>query len=168
MWKWREEEMLGGIKHRFYSLWSSFISLPKDLILKVLLRDTWLACNERIYLIVFVLCRWSVCQREISSLTLSDIWLTGSRNLDQLKTVRTHSRLTSVGSKYHFMSSSGLKFGIFLNVQIWNIIERCSSQQTKFNCIIILENVVLVLFNFIASHSEMFLLFRVEAEQTCT
>lgn len=32
--------MLGGIKHRFYSLRSSFISLPKDLILKVLLRET--------------------------------------------------------------------------------------------------------------------------------
>lgn len=41
----QDVKMTGGgdvrwIKHRFYSLRCSFISLPKDLILKVLLRDT--------------------------------------------------------------------------------------------------------------------------------
>lgn len=83
-----------------------------------------LAPSWSVWLCVCVFCRWSVCQREISSLTLSDIWQTGSRNLDQLKTVGTSTCVTAVAVKNVVVSSSLSVFGVsfvFTTLkQIWS------------------------------------------------
>lgn len=69
------------VRCRGMFLWRSRTKYSKSVTADLQLFDYFLDCT---------FCRSSVCQREISSLTLSDIWQTGSRNLDQLKMVSSY------------------------------------------------------------------------------
>lgn len=94
----------GGIQHQskgilpehFHSA-AAEISWRLQPLRQDLRQGLWSECvyNRRLYQVYkkrhwsnnFTVCRWSVCQRGISSLTLSDIWPTGSRNLGLRKKV---------------------------------------------------------------------------------